>query len=281
MQRFDALSALRVSCEEQRKRGLRVAFVPTMGALHDGHKALVEHARSLAPAVVVSIFVNPKQFAAGEDLQRYPRDPDRDAIRCQQWGVTHLFTPSVEAMYPCGFATRVDVPSLGEHLCGRDRPGHFAGVCTVVARLLNCVGPCDAVFGEKDFQQLRIVSQMVEDLLLPVKIHSVPTVRERDGLARSSRNAYLSSDERRRALVLYQALGAARARVADCGAQPAAALVRQATALIEGARPTAVDYVAICDLQTLDPVDIARPGRALMCLAVRFGKARLIDNMRL
>src|SRR5271166_6001371 len=199
----------RSACDVARRRGADVAFVPTMGALHGGHVALLREARKRAEFVAVSIFVNPTQFGPGEDFARYPRNLEDDVSRLSGLGDVCVFAPSVGEMYPPGGQTRVRVGALAEPLCGRFRPGHFEGVATVVAKLLAVVGPCQAVFGRKDYQQLLVVRRMVRDLLLPVTVVDHPTVREADGLAMSSRNGYLSRDERTRALSIVRGLDAA------------------------------------------------------------------------
>jgi pantoate--beta-alanine ligase len=259
--------------------GEAVAFVPTMGNLHAGHLELVRRARSLAARAVVSIFVNPLQFGAAEDLASYPRTPARDTERLAATGADLLFAPTVEAMYPRPAAeqTRVEVPGLSDILCGASRPGHFVGVATVVCKLFNMVQPQVALFGEKDFQQLAVIRRMVEDLCLPVEIVGVPTVREPDGLAMSSRNGYLTAEERARAPALHRALRAAGEALAGGRADPGAA-AREAAAAIDAAG-LRTDYVSV-----RRATDLAPPGEAdtdLMILAAAYlGRARLIDNLR-
>jgi pantoate--beta-alanine ligase len=258
----------------------RIAFVPTMGDLHQGHLALVRHALGSAPHVVVSIFVNPTQFGPGEDFDAYPRTLESDEEKLQSEGAELLFAPSVETLYPGGAeeTTRVEVPQVSRGLCGDFRPGHFAGVATVVARLFNLVQPDVAVFGEKDYQQLAVIRRMVRDLCWPVEIDGVPTVREADGLAMSSRNRYLSTDERKLAPVLYQTLWEvaeqARARQQSCRV-----LERQAMKKLEEAG-FSPEYVSIRHAETLRPVETGEmPARVLA--AARLGKTRLIDNVGL
>jgi pantoate--beta-alanine ligase len=262
-----------------RARGRRVAFVPTMGNLHAGHLALVERARGLADVTVVSIFVNPLQFSAGEDFAAYPRTPEADAGLLERTGADLLYTPSAAGLYPRGLeaTTRVEVPGLGDTLCGAFRPGHFAGVATVVAILLNVVAPDLALFGVKDYQQLLVIRRLVEDLHLPVAVLAVPTVREPDGLAMSSRNAYLSAEERARAPVLYRVLQEAAARIGAGEADLARVEGEAAGALAAaGFRP---DYVAVRRASDLDPPQPA--DRDLVVLAAAWlGDARLIDNLR-
>jgi pantoate--beta-alanine ligase len=251
-----------------------------MGAFHDGHVALMRRARDERDAVVVSIFVNPLQFGPGEDLSRYPRDEDRDLSMAGELGVDVVFAPSVEEMYPAGRPeVTVDPGPVGERLEGARRPGHFRGVATVVAKLFNVVGPSTAYFGEKDAQQLAVIRRMVRDLSLPIEVVGCPTVREPDGLAKSSRNANLSPDQREAAGCLFLGLSEA-AEMARGGERDAAALVA-AMAREIGATPEArIDYAAVVDEETFEEVGtITRPARALV--AARFGETRLIDNLLL
>jgi pantoate--beta-alanine ligase len=257
----------------------RVAFVPTMGNLHDGHLELVRRGRALAPRVVVSIFVNPLQFGPGEDLASYPRTLARDVELLATAGADLLFAPSADAMYPRPVPeqTRVEVPGLSDILCGASRPGHFVGVATVVCKLFNMVRPDLALFGEKDFQQLAVIRRMVDDLCIPVEVVGVPTVREPDGLAMSSRNGYLTAEERERAPALYRALQAV-AQAVEAGGSDLAALERAAAARIDAAG-LRTDYVSVRRAR-----DLALPGDAdedLVVLAAAYlGRARLIDNLR-
>ena len=275
MQIFRDIPALR-SAVEMLKRDGRVALVPTMGALHDGHIALVEEARRHADHVVVSIFVNPRQFGPNEDLDAYPRREAKDAQMLQAAGVALLWAPPVEVMYPDGHATNISLSGVTEGLDGAARPGHFDGVATVVTKLFNQVQPNVALFGEKDYQQLAVVRRMVRDLDLPIEIVGVPTQRAEDGLALSSRNAYLSEDERHNALALPRALGEA-ARQMEKGAAVDAAIAR-AIAMLAAHGFDPVDYVSLCDAQTLEPMAVLdRPARLLG--AARLGRTRLIDNI--
>ena len=261
------------------RAGQRIGFVPTMGYLHEGHLSLIRLARCRADVVVVSIFVNPTQFGPAEDLAAYPRDFEGDAQRCRAEGVDVLFHPPVSEMYAPDASTWVVEERLSRGLCGVARPTHFRGVCTVVARLFNLVGPDVAVFGEKDAQQLRVVRRMVRDLGFPVEIAAAPTVREPDGLAMSSRNRYLTPEERRQAVCLRRALDEAERRYA-AGERRAAVLeqaMRETLAAAPAARP---DYVEIVNDETLEPVETCDQP-VLVALAVRFGRARLIDNTRL
>lgn len=265
--------------EQRWRQAAVVGFVPTMGYLHRGHLSLVQEALRRAEQVVVSIFVNPTQFSPGEDLEQYPRDLDRDLKLCRELGVHAVFAPSAEEMYPPGFQTRVEVEHLTRNLCGRYRPDFFPGVATVVAKLLSIVRPHLAVFGEKDFQQLVVVSRLTRDLNLGVEIVGCPTVREADGLAMSSRNAYLSSEERRSALSLWRSLLAARNMVAE-GERRVEALVARAKEIIEREPHTKIQYIQVVDEETMTDLSEVTP-RAVMALAVFVGKARLIDNVRL
>ncbi len=259
-------------------RGDGIAFVPTMGNLHAGHLALVARARELAPRVVVSIYVNPLQFGPQEDFAAYPRTLEEDRARLAEAGADLVFAPRDAVMYPRPLSetTRVHVPGLSEILCGAHRPGHFDGVATVVARLFNLVRPDHAVFGEKDYQQLLVIRRMVDDLAIPVRIHGVPTVREPDGLAMSSRNQYLTPEERARAPALYRALRAAAEALAR-GSEDYGRLESQGRVALEAAG-FRVDYFTVRDADDLGP---PAPGRPRVVLAAaRLGRARLIDNLR-
>ena len=268
------VSELRAAVRGFRDAGAGVALVPTMGALHAGHMALVEVARGTGRRVVASIFVNPRQFGAGEDLARYPRQESADAIMLAEAGCDLLWAPEVEAMYPAGFATTVAVSGVSERWDGAARPGHFDGVATVVTKLFNQVAPDAAYFGEKDWQQLQVVRRLVADLDMPVEILGVPTRRAEDGLALSSRNVYLDADERARAVALPHALGSAARAIADGGDMAAALAAAQETLAAAG---FAIDYLALVDAETLGAADAARPRRLLA--AARLGTTRLIDNV--
>ncbi len=273
------VAAFRAACDRARAGGGKLGLVPTMGALHAGHLALVAEARRRATTVAVTIFVNPAQFGPREDLARYPRDLTGDVAACARAGVDLVFAPSVTEMYPAGERTRVHVSHLTEPLCGASRPGHFAGVATIVAKLFVVAGPSIAVFGRKDYQQLQVIRRMSHDLLLPVTVVDHPTVREPDGLALSSRNAFLSAEERRRALAIPRGLGRAIQAYA-AGERRAGALV----ALVAGELAAAelrLDYVAVADADDLTPfADADRiPERALVALAAYAGGTRLIDNV--
>ncbi len=276
MQTIRQLESLRETIASLRGGGARIALVPTMGALHAGHIALIEAAKLVADTVVASIFVNPLQFAPGEDLARYPRRELQDARMLADAGCALLWMPGVDDMYPAGFATTISVGGVSEGLDGAARPGHFDGVATVVAKLFNQVAPNVALFGEKDFQQLAVIRRMVTDLNLPIEIVGVPTQREDDGLALSSRNIYLAPEDRARAIALPRALGVA-ARVISQGGDAAAALATARDALLAGGFDS-VDYVELVDAETLAPLpDPARPRRLLA--AARIAGTRLIDNI--
>lgn len=276
MQTIRQINQLREEIAGLRAQNLRVALVPTMGALHAGHIALIEAAKHVADKVVASIFVNPKQFGPSEDLARYPRRELQDARLLSDAGCAILWLPSAEEMYPDGFATNISVSGVSDGLDGAARPGHFDGVATVVAKLFNQVRPDVALFGEKDFQQLAVIRRLVADLDFGLDVIGVPTQREDDGLALSSRNAYLAEDDRARAVALPRALGVA-ARSIGRGNDPAAALATAEAALLSGGFD-AVDYVALVDAETLVPTtDLSRPLRLLA--AARIGGTRLIDNI--
>src|SRR5712672_2679828 len=256
-----------------------IGFVPTMGALHEGHTALVQRAKQECAPVIASIFVNPKQFGPNEDFTKYPRTLEADAEKFSAAGVDALFLPAAAEIYPAGFRTYVTVEGLSDRLEGRSRPGHFRGVATVVLKLLEIVQPNFAYLGRKDAQQVRIISQMVRDLNLDTEIVVCPIVREPDGLALSSRNAYLSAEERRAATVLHRALAAAQAELA-AGTRDSLRLQTVIRKILEAEPLAAVDYAEIVDADTFEPVArIARPCYAV--LAVFMGKTRLIDNLYL
>jgi pantoate--beta-alanine ligase len=265
-----------------RERSKRRVLVPTMGALHRGHGELIRLAREAAGEegeVAVSIFVNPLQFAPGGDYEKYPRPDSEDDEFCRQAGVDILFRPTVEEMYAADFSMSVEENSLSNELCGRSRPGHFRGVCTVVAKLFHILTPQAAVFGEKDFQQLAIIRRMVRDLNFPIEIIGAPTVRETDGLASSSRNQYLSAAERAEAPVLQRALQEAR-RLAASGERSAPVILEAASNVIASAPLARIDYLEIVNSETLQPVSVAGPD-SLIAVAAFFGQTRLIDNLRL
>jgi pantoate--beta-alanine ligase len=256
-----------------------LGLVPTMGFLHEGHASLIERAKAECGAVAVSIFVNPTQFGPSEDLTRYPRDLDRDLTRLRDTAVDLAFVPEVDQIYPAGFATSIDVGPLATILEGASRPGHFAGVATVVAKLFNIVQPTRAYFGQKDAQQCAVIRHMVRDLDLPVEIVVRPTIRDASGLAVSSRNSYLTPAEHDQATVLFRALSAANAAFA-AGERTAAVLRAIVTDMIAGEPAVRLDYVSIADPESLEECELAGPG-AVVSLAAFVGKTRLIDNLAL
>ncbi|HMO69038.1 MAG TPA: pantoate--beta-alanine ligase [Novosphingobium sp.] len=280
MQTVNALDPLRNAVAALRRDG-PLALVPTMGALHEGHLTLVREAKRRAAHVAVSIFVNPRQFGANEDLDAYPRQLERDCALLRAEGVSLLWAPGVDVMYPAGYATNVGVSGVSERLCGAARPGHFDGVATVVAKLFNQVRPDMALFGEKDWQQLAVIRRMARDLDL-VRPHAeailgVETVREADGLAMSSRNAYLTAEQRAQAACLPAAMKAAIARIAG-GEGVAEALAGLKAGLLAGGFAS-VDYAELCDADSLAPLETRGTAAARLLVAARIGKARLIDNM--
>jgi pantoate--beta-alanine ligase len=269
---------VRAATDAARQRGAGVGFVPTMGALHAGHRALLARARAESDVVVASVFVNPLQFGPAEDLASYPRDREADLAVLEAEGVDLAFVPAEGEMWPSPPEVRLRVGgSLAERLEGMDRPGHLDGVVTVVAKLLHLVGPSRAYFGQKDAQQLAVIRRMVDDLAFPNQIVACPTVREPDGLAVSSRNAYLSAPERQRATVLYRALQAGRAAFL-AGRRDPAAVEAAARALLEGQPGVEPDYVALVDAVSFEPAKQAEPGQVLV-IAARVGRTRLIDNV--
>ena len=270
------VAELRETLAAVRRERRRIGLVPTMGALHEGHLSLVRASKAECDYTVVSIYVNPSQFGPGEDLDRYPRSLPADLDALADCGVELAFAPSDEEVYPERYATWVDVGAVAEPLEGQCRPGHFRGVATIVLKLLNMVQPDAAYFGQKDYQQALVIRRMVEDLDVPVEIRICPTVREPDGLAMSSRNAYLSADVRRRALVLYNSLERAGELIAR-GERSADEIVRQMREIIMTAEDARIDYIALADPDTLQPVDVIR-GPTLAALAVWIENTRLIDN---
>ncbi len=265
----------RLRCDE----GKSIGFVPTMGYLHEGHKALIRESKVQNDVTVVSIYVNPTQFGPSEDYERYPRDLDRDMAICEELGVDVVFTPSDEEMYPEGFSTNVNVSCITEILEGEFRPGHFRGVATVVLKLLNIVQPDRAYFGEKDYQQLKVVQKMVKDLNLPIQIIPVETVREKDGLAFSSRNVYLSEEERDSALSIYKAFQLAQKMISE-GKRQSEVLINAMEDLIRShPHVTKIDYITITDPE-LSPVQEVREGDRIL-IALWVGGTRLIDNWKI
>ena len=277
---YREIDAFRTACNEARASGHRVALVPTMGALHDGHLSLVTEARQRgATWVATSIFVNPTQFGPTEDLARYPRDLDGDVAKLSTVGTTAVFAPNADAMYPAGERTRVRVNGITDVLCGPFRPVHFEGVATIVAKLFAITGPCLAIFGRKDYQQLQVIRRLATDLFLPVEVIGQPTVRESDGLAMSSRNAYLSPDDRKKALALINGLRSAVALFNN--GERNAGILRRAVRTPVQAVATAIDYVDLADPDSLDihPDDATVGDRALVAIAAHLGSTRLIDNV--
>lgn len=258
-----------------RRQGETLAFVPTMGFLHEGHATLMREGKKHAQRVVVSIFVNPTQFGPTEDLAKYPRDFEGDSALCEREGVDAIFAPEAIEMYPSGAQTWVDVTEVSQHHCGASRPGHFRGVATIVTKLFLAVKPHVALFGEKDYQQLAVIRQMVRDLNFDLQIVGVPTVREADGLAMSSRNKYWSADERRRALAISQGMQAAAAALQQ-GERSVAALQALVAARLREARAE-IDYINFVDAVTLKALDVV-DDRAVILIAARMGTTRLIDN---
>jgi pantoate--beta-alanine ligase len=275
---LDTIPGFRAALDVARADGHVVGFVPTMGYLHDGHRSLLDAARRECDVVAVSIFVNPLQFGAGEDLAAYPRDLERDLRLCADAGADWAFVPEVAEMYPDGTptATTVTVAGVSEAMEGAHRPTHFAGVATVVAKLFAIVGICQAYFGEKDWQQLAVVRRMAADLSFPVEVIGCPTVREDDGLALSSRNTYLSPAERAAAPAVHRALEAGRAAV-EAGERSASAVRAAMHAVLDPVAEAEVDYLEVVDAATLAPVD-PLAGELRLLAAARFGRARLIDN---
>ncbi|MGB6059144.1 MAG: pantoate--beta-alanine ligase [Microthrixaceae bacterium] len=280
METISSIADLRALLKTLRENGADVGLVPTMGYLHDGHLSLIGQAASECEVVVATIFVNPLQFAAGEDLDAYPRDPEGDAAKAAATGVSVLFTPDLAEMYPHGrdsVLTTVAVPALASVMEGSSRPTHFAGVCTVVAKIFNIVEPDRAYFGEKDYQQLAIIRQMASDLSFPVSVVGCPTLREPDGLAMSSRNVYLKPEERNVATILREALGLGAGAILD-GERSAEKVRTVMERHITTQSLGALDYVEVADPDTLQPCEIADPDVRLFG-AIQFSKARLIDNL--
>jgi pantoate--beta-alanine ligase len=271
-----SVTEMQQRCLAARDAGRRIALVPTMGFLHEGHLSLLREGKLRGDLLVLSLFVNPTQFGADEDLDSYPRDLDKDAELARSVGVDLLFAPSASDMYPRGYASYVNVEGLTGVLCGESRPGHFRGVTTVVCKLFTIVQPQVALFGRKDFQQLAVIRRMTADLNLPVEIVGMPIVRETDGLAMSSRNSYLSADERCQALALSDALRQARVAVA-AGEKSATALLQLVRRRIDQETDAAIDYVQIRHAETLQEATVI-DRHAVLLLAVRIGQTRLIDN---
>ncbi|MFA5339217.1 MAG: pantoate--beta-alanine ligase [Candidatus Omnitrophota bacterium] len=271
-----SINKLNKELKRDRQKGRSVGFVPTMGFLHEGHLSLIRRARKENKTVVVSIFVNPAQFGPNEDYEEYPRDLRKDAALCKKEGVDHIFYPAVKAMYPKGYSTYVNVEGLTENLCGKFRPSHFRGVATIVAKLFNIVRPDTAYFGQKDAQQAIVIKQMAEDLNMGIRIKIMPTVREKDGLAMSSRNAYLSPDGRRVSPTVYRALQLAGDLIKS-GSRDAAKIKSEIRKILSVAADK-IDYISIVDPESLKEVKKIK-GKVLVAVAVRIGGTRLIDNI--
>ena len=281
----ETIKETREQVKEWYRQGLTVGLVPTMGALHEGHASLVDVAAEECDRVVASVFVNPTQFAANEDLDKYPRDFERDCRILEEHGCDMVFHPTVEEMYPTGFCAAVDIESdMTKQLCGKSRATHFKGVCTVVSKLFNIVGADKAYFGEKDAQQLAVIKTMVRDLNMDIEIVGCPTVREEDGLAKSSRNAYLNDEERKAAGVLYKAIKVAQDMIRDATdidamAIPTEAIIEPMHRIVSEEPLAKIEYIEAVDGLTLMPVDEIKEG-TLIALAVHIGNTRLIDNFK-
>ena len=276
MRIIDSVSEMQQQSDAWRRDGKRIAFVPTMGYLHAGHLALMQSARKHGDAVVISIFVNPTQFGPGEDFERYPRSFEKDIQLATEVGVDVAFVPQVREMYPEGFQSYVEVTKVTLPLCGRSRPGHFRGVTTVVAKLFNIVKPHAAIFGEKDFQQLTVLRAMARDLNMDIEIIAHPIVREADGLAMSSRNTYLSNDQRETALSLSRSIREAQ-RLVENGELHGDVILEKVRQILEANGNIRIDYVQLCRPDTLEEVSLI-DGSTLLALAAYVGETRLIDN---
>ena len=271
------ISQMQKLAKELHKKGKSIGFVPTMGALHEGHVSLIRQAAAENDIVVVSIFVNPIQFGPNEDYKRYPRNLRLDAQLCEKVGTDVIFCPNAQQMYPANYKTYVNVSDLSDCLCGKFRPGHFKGVATAVTKLFNIISPDIAYFGQKDAQQASIIKKMTEDLNIPIKIKVMPTVREKDGLAMSSRNIYLNKEERQDAAIVYQALILAKNLIKQGGVD-SSDIIRKMRQLINRKKSARIQYISIVDPKDLKPIDKIR-GKVLIALSVWIGKTRLIDNI--
>jgi len=276
MKVINSVQQMQSFAESLRRQGKRISFVPTMGYFHEGHLDLMREARKIADCLVISIYVNPTQFGPKEDLSKYPRDFERDSKMAQSVGVDVIFYPPDKEMYPDNYQTYVNVEKVTLNLCGLSRPGHFRGVTTVCAKLFNIVKPHVAVFGKKDYQQYVTIKRMVADLNLDLEIVGLPTVREADGLAMSSRNVYLKGDERSSALSLVQSLKKAR-KLYDAGERKSSVIMNEVIKIIKSVPYTEIDYIKICAADTLMDIDEIT-GEAVIALAVKVGTTRLIDN---
>ena len=276
MKIVQTVEEVRAEIKKWRRENLTVGLVPTMGYLHEGHKSLIDRAVAENDRVVVSVFVNPMQFGPSEDLESYPRDLERDAALCEEAGANLIFHPEPENMYSSDFSSFIDMNTLTGGLCGKTRPTHFRGVCTVVGKLFHIVEPDKAYFGQKDAQQLAVIRHMVKDLNFNLEVVGCPIIREEDGLAKSSRNTYLNKEERQAALVLSRSLDAAKAQI-EAGERNAAILKKNICSIIEAEPLARIDYVEFVDWNTLEPVETIE-GPVLNAIAVYIGKTRLIDN---
>lgn len=276
MKTAETVKEVRRIVKQWRHEGLTVGLVPTMGFLHEGHESLIKRSVAENDRTVVSIFVNPMQFGKNEDLESYPRDFEKDSRICQNAGANLIFHPSPEEMYPPDFFTYTDMDTLTESLCGSRRPGHFRGVCTVVGKLFHIAAPDRAYFGQKDAQQLAVIKKMVRDLNFDLEVVGCPTVREADGLAKSSRNTYLSPEERKGAAVIHRALRFAEQAIAD-GERDMAKIRKDMIQMIESEPLAEIDYVDLVDWEVLQPLETLKKP-ALIAVAVKFGRTRLIDN---
>ena len=276
MKIVQTVEEVRAEIKKWRRENLTVGLVPTMGYLHEGHKSLIDRAVAENDRVVVSVFVNPMQFGPSEDLESYPRDLERDAVLCEEAGANLIFHPEPENMYSSDFSSFIDMNTLTGGLCGKTRPTHFRGVCTVVGKLFHIVEPDKAYFGQKDAQQLAVIRHMVKDLNFNLEVVGCPIIREEDGLAKSSRNTYLNKEERQAALVLSRSLDAAKAQI-EAGERNTATLKKNICSIIEAEPLARIDYVEFVDWNTLEPVETIE-GPVLNAIAVYIGKTRLIDN---
>ena len=276
MKLVHTVNEVREQVKEWKKEGMTVGLVPTMGFLHEGHQSLIAASVKENDRTVVSVFVNPTQFGPNEDFEAYPRDIEKDSALCESTGADLIFNPEPEEMYPEGFCTYTNITGLSDALCGKSRPIHFKGVCTVVSKLFNIVGADKAYFGEKDAQQLAIIRRMVRDMNIPVEIVGCPIIREEDGLAKSSRNTYLNQEERKAALILSKAIFAGKDMVEN-GEKSAEKVVSSMTEIIKSEPLAEIDYVEMVDMNTMKNTD-AVEGTVLCAIAVKIGKTRLIDN---
>ena len=276
MKLVHTVNEVREQVKEWKKEGLTVGLVPTMGFLHEGHQSLIAASVKENDRTVVSVFVNPTQFGPNEDFEAYPRDIEKDRALCESTGADLIFNPEPEEMYPEGFCTYTNITGLSDALCGKSRPIHFKGVCTVVSKLFNIVGADKAYFGEKDAQQLAIIRRMVRDMNIPVEIVGCPIIREEDGLAKSSRNTYLNPEERKAALILSKAVFAGKDMVEN-GEKSAEKIVSSMKEIIKSEPLAEIDYVEMVDMNTMKNIDSVE-GTVLCAIAVKIGKTRLIDN---